>query len=115
MNFITQLAAAETPGVVTVDVSWASDVLALIGIVSAIAGVVALWVRHEVKKNFSEIKAEFKPNGGSSLKDQVTRLETRHDDLDKKVDRIMELLLGKAIASADTEEIIQVKDKDSKN
>ena len=114
MNFITQLAATETPGVVTVDVSWASDVLALIGIVSAIAGVVALWVRHEVNKNFKEIKSEFKPNGGGSLKDQVNRLETRHDDLDSKVDRIMELLLGKAIAHADTDEIIKIEEKDSK-
>lgn len=77
-----------TPGVVTLDLTWASDVLALIGILSAIAGVIALWVRHEVKKNFNEIKSEFKPNGGSSLKDQVNRLEGRHNELDEKVDSL---------------------------
>lgn len=77
-----------TPGVVTLDLTWASDVLALIGILSALGGLIALWVRHEVKKNFNEIKSEFKPNGGGSLKDQVNRLESRHDEIDRKVDSL---------------------------
>lgn len=77
-----------TPGVVTLDVSWATDVLALLGIISAVGTLVALWIRHEVKKNFNEIKSEFKPNGGGSLKDQVNRLEERHDNIDDKVDTL---------------------------
>lgn len=43
---------------------------------------------------------ELKPNGGSSIKDQVTRLELRldniqkqHDGLEKKVDRLYNLIL----------------------
>jgi len=77
-----------TPGVVTLDLTWASDLLALLGILGIVATGVAFWVRHEVKKNFDEIKSEFKPNGGSSLRDQVNRLESRHDDIDEKVDRL---------------------------
>jgi hypothetical protein len=91
MDYLHILAATTeevTPGLVTLDLTWASDVLALIGIISAIGGGIALWVRHEVKKNFNEIKSEFKPNGGSSLKDQVNRLESRHNNLDEKVDSL---------------------------
>lgn len=88
-----------TPGVVTLDLTWASDVLAIIGILGALSAVAAMWIRHEVKKNLSEIKAEFKPNGGGSLKDQVNRLERKHESLDtrvivldEKVDKIINFL-----------------------
>lgn len=105
MNFLIILANSTeevTPGVITADISWASDLLALLSIVGIIATGVAFWIRHEVKKNLNEIKAEFKPNGGSSLKDQVNRLEERHDridekvdNLDSKVDTIVNFILGK--------------------
>ena len=104
MNILYPLSTTQdvTPGVVTLDLTWASDVLALLGIISAIGTIVALWIRHEVKKNFTEIKSEFKPNGGGSLKDQVNRLEARHDELDSKVDNldgkvdtIVNFILGK--------------------
>jgi len=88
MNSILLAATADSPGVVTLDLSWASDVLALIGILGALTTVAAFWIRHEVKKNLTEIKAEFKPNGGGSLKDQVNRLEKRHNEMDEKVDRL---------------------------
>lgn len=32
--------------------------------------------------------AEFKPNGGSSLKDQMNRLETQHNKLSSRIDDI---------------------------
>lgn len=106
-NYILLSEDNKTPGVVTLDLSWASDVLALLGIIGAIATVAAILIRHEVKKNFNEIKAEFKPNGGSSLKDQVNRLEKGHeslenrfnkidkkvDDMDSKVDTIVNFIL----------------------
>jgi peptidoglycan hydrolase CwlO-like protein len=114
MNFINLIAAENSPpGVVTLDVSWASDVLALIGILGAVATVIALWIRLEVKKNFNEIKAEFKPNGGSSLKDQVNRLEKGHENLedrfnniDKKVDSLdskVDTIVNFIIKTKDTE------------
>lgn len=37
------------------------------------------WFRHHIK----EVLAELKPNHGSSVKDQVTRLEQRVDDIYK--------------------------------
>ena len=105
MNYFSILANTTedvTPGLVTVDLTWASDVLALLSIIGIIATGVAFWIRHEVKKNLNEIKAEFKPNGGGSLKDQVNRLEARHDridekvdSLDTKVDTIVNFILGK--------------------
>ena len=90
MTLLTILATTEevTPGVVTVDLSWASDVLALLGIVSVIGTIVVFWIRHEVKKNFNEIKSEFKPNGGGSLKDQVNRLEKGHESLESRIDNV---------------------------
>jgi hypothetical protein len=57
------------------------DLAALVtGIVTGLAGVTAL-VHFLVKHYLSELK----PNGGSSIKDQVNRLEAR-------VDTIIELL-----------------------
>lgn len=88
MTFISTLAATAeevTPGVINLDITWASDVLAVIGIVGALSTVAAMWIRNEIKKNLNDIKSEFKPNGGGSLKDQVNRLEKRHEDLDTKV------------------------------
>ena len=87
-NYILLAAEDTTPGVVTVDLSWASDVLALLGIIGAVATIAAILIRHEVKKNFNEIKSEFKPNGGSSLKDQVNRLEKGHESLENRFNRI---------------------------
>jgi len=86
------LAAEVTPGVVTLDLSWATDVAALLGILGIVGGGLAVFVRREVKKYFDEIKSEFKPNGGGSFKDQVNRLEKRHDELDAKFDTILDIL-----------------------
>jgi len=86
------VAAEATPGVVTLDLSWATDVAALLGILGIVGGAVIMWIRREVKKYFDEIKAEFKPNGGGSFKDQVNRLEKRHDELDSKFDTILDIL-----------------------
>ena len=50
--------------------------------VGTIISITALGVRWLVKHYFDEIKKEFKPNGGGSLKDQVNRLEARMDKAD---------------------------------
>jgi hypothetical protein len=47
--------------------------------VSTLIGAVAIGVRHLVKYYLAELK----PNGGSSIKDSVARLEQRVDDLFK--------------------------------
>ena len=65
-----------------------SIVAVTVGIIS-ILGSLAIVVGHLVKHYFAELK----PNGGSSLKDQVNRLERQHEKLDSKVDKIYEILL----------------------
>jgi len=47
--------------------------------VCTLIGAVAMGVRHLVKYYLAELK----PNGGSSIKDSITRLEQRVDDLFK--------------------------------
>ena len=60
-----------------IDLSWAPPVLAMFSIVGILAGMIRWLVKHY----FDAIKAEFQPNGGSSLKDQVNRLEQEHQKL----------------------------------
>jgi hypothetical protein len=57
-------------------------ILGIVISVSTIISVAALGIRWLVKHYFDEIKSEFKPNGGGSLKDQVNRLEARMDKAD---------------------------------
>lgn len=47
--------------------------------VSTLIGAVAIGIRHLVKSYLTELK----PNGGSSIKDSIARLEQRVDDLFK--------------------------------
>ena len=59
----------------------------------------ALGVRWLTKHYFDEIKAELKPNGGSSIKDQVNRLETQHKNLEAKVDKIYDAIIENGLKS----------------
>lgn len=52
--------------------------------ISAIISSAALGVKWLVKHYFDDIKHELKPNGGSSLKDQVNRLEKEMQEADAK-------------------------------
>lgn len=52
---------------------WAAFCLTIVSLISS----VAIMVRFMVKQYLSELK----PNGGSSIKDTVTRLELRVDEL----------------------------------
>jgi len=53
--------------------NWASLLVAIIAVITSFAGAVRWLVKHYLY--------ELKPNGGSSLKDSVKRLEDRIDDL----------------------------------
>lgn len=61
---------------------WAGLTLTILGILGTV-GVVMRWI---LKKYVEEIMSELKPNSGSSMKDQVTRLE---DKVDKLYDAIL--------------------------
>lgn len=56
---------------------WAAFTLTILSIL----GVVGVGVRWVVKKYILEIFSELKPNSGSSMKDQVTRLEEKMDKM----------------------------------
>ena len=82
----------------------------ILGISISIATVITLvasGVRWLVRHYFDDIKKELKPNSGSSLKDQVGRLEKDildlksqnaegekfHEKLDNKIDKLTELFI----------------------
>jgi len=71
---------------------WASLIVAILTIVSSIAFAIKWLVKHYL--------SELKPNSGSSLKDQVSRLEikireadTRRQDMEKKLDHMYDILI----------------------
>lgn len=73
---------------------------AIIVSIISIIGSAAFGVRWLVKHYFDEIKHELKPNGGSSLKDQVNRLEKQQLEADqlrketnKKIDHLYDLFV----------------------
>ena len=75
--------------------SWVAIILGSIAIISAISGTIYRIYSKFVKlmkEEIKEVTKEFKPNGGSSLKDQVNRLEIQHSSLNQKVDEIYDLL-----------------------
>ena len=61
---------------------WAGFILTVISILGAV-GIVGRWI---VKKYVEDILSELKPNSGSSMKDQITRLE-------EKTDKMFDLML----------------------
>ena len=82
----------------------------ILGICISVATVItisAAGVRWLVRHYFDDIKKELKPNSGSSMKDQVTRLEGDildlkiqnqqgekfHEKLDNKIDKLTELFI----------------------
>ncbi len=82
----------------------------ILGISISIATVITIsasGVRWLTKHYFDEIKKELKPNSGSSLKDQVTRLEKDvldlkkqnvagekfHERIDDKIDKLTQMFI----------------------
>jgi len=57
--------------------SWASLVVAAIAIITSFAGGIRWMVKHYLN--------ELKPNGGSSIKDSMNRMEIRIDELYKLI------------------------------
>ena len=65
--------------------SWAALIVSIITIATAFAGIVRWLVKHYLN--------ELKPNGGTSLKDSISRLESDHKRLADKVDHMYEILI----------------------
>ncbi len=71
---------------------WAALAVSVLTIVAVVAGSIKWLVKHYL--------TELKPNSGSSLKDQVSRLEsrineadTRRKEMDRKLDHMYDILL----------------------
>lgn len=71
---------------------WAALIVAILTIVSSVALSIKWLVKHYL--------VELKPNSGSSLKDQVSRLEARiseaestRKDMDRKLDHMYDVLI----------------------
>ena len=74
---------------------------------ATIITITATGVRWLVRHYFDDIKKELKPNSGSSIKDQVSRMETDisdlkdqnvkgeqyHEKLDSKIDKLTEIFI----------------------
>lgn len=73
------------------------SVLAICVSLATLITSVALGVRWLVKHYFDEIKKEIKPNSGSSIKDQVTRLESRTENVEEKIDKLYDLLITQGV------------------
>ena len=91
------------------------DWQAIIGIIiggSTVAGilftVLRFYIKTFAKEQLEEIRHELKANGGTSIKDQVTRLEAEmeqvkdqnqrgeefHEKIDSKIDRLTEMFVS---------------------
>ena len=73
------------------------SVLAVTISISTIITTIGLGVKWLVKHYFDEIKKEMRPNSGSSMKDQVTRLESRTEAVEEKLDKLYELLITQGV------------------
>lgn len=76
--------------------NWAALIVSILTIVAFVAGTIKWLTKHY----FDEIRSEIRPNSGASLKDQVTRLESRmieadyiRQSMDKKIDQMFETLI----------------------
>lgn len=75
--------------------TWVPLIVGILAIITGVSGIV--YKVHQtfikfIKEEIQEVAKEFKPNGGSSLKDQVNRLETKNNHLSQRVDEIYDLL-----------------------
>ena len=75
--------------------TWIPITVGMLTILTIVSGII--YKAHKgftnfIKDEIKEVTKEFKPNGGSSLKDQVNRLENQHTSLANKVDEIYDLL-----------------------
>lgn len=69
-------------------------ILEFIILIGAFLGTIGAGIKWLTKHYFDEIKAELRPNHGSSLKDQVTRLEEKQITHEKNMDSQLKQLTG---------------------
>lgn len=70
-------------------------ILSILGIIFGFIAKVTQKTRMFIREEVQEVAKELKPNGGSSLRDQVNRLEEGHQKLEEKVDTIITYIIDK--------------------
>lgn len=70
-------------------------ILSILGIIFGFIAKINKKFQTFIKEEVQEVAKELKPNGGSSLRDQVNRLEDGHRKLEEKVDTIINYMIGK--------------------
>ena len=86
---------------------WVAVVVGIIAIISGFAALIRYIAKNALIQELEEIKHELKPNSGSSIKDQITRVEENHqrlkeenlvinnkiDKVEEKVDKMFTIIL----------------------
>lgn len=88
-------------------------ILAIAAVAGVVFAILRFYIKAFAKQELDDIRKELTPNGGSSIKDQVTRLETKQleiierqqqeddrfdkrlDKLESKIDDVFKIILDK--------------------
>ena len=84
---------------------WAGLILTALSIIAITVGGIRWYVTAEIKVLSTELKkdlSELKPNGGSSMKDQVNRLEQKSHQLEDKIDNLYNVLINEGVKTNKT-------------
>lgn len=79
---------------------WAGLILTALSIIALTVGGIRWFVQAEIKILSTELKedlSELKPNHGSSIKDQVSRLEEKSHKLEEKIDNLYNVLVTEGV------------------
>lgn len=71
---------------------WIPVIIGIITIIASVGAFIRYVIKNYLRQELHVIKHELQPNSGSSMKDQVTRLEANHQRLEKENVQINEKL-----------------------
>jgi hypothetical protein len=79
---------------------WAGLILTALSIIALTVGGIRWLITAEIKVLSTELKndlSELRPNHGSSIKDQVNRLEEKSHKLEEKIDTLYNVLINEGV------------------
>ena len=79
---------------------WAGLILTALSIIAITVGGIRWFIQAEIKilsTEFKEELSELRPNHGSSIKDQVNRLEEKSHKLEEKIDNFYNVLINEGV------------------
>lgn len=79
---------------------WAGLILTALSIIGITIGGIRWFIAAEIKTLSNEFKndlAELRPNSGSSIKDQVNKLEQKSYNLEEKIDNLYNILINEGV------------------